>query len=58
MDGVVHTAAGDHEYETPQAAGYFAYFGARAGPPDRGYYSFDVAGWHLIALNSNCKLGR
>jgi acid phosphatase type 7 len=54
MDGVVHPAAGDHEYETPQAAGYFAYFGARAGPPDRGYYSFDVAGWHLIALNSNC----
>jgi acid phosphatase type 7 len=54
VDGVVHPVAGDGEYDTPNAAGYFAYFGARAGPPDRGYYSFDVGGWHLIALNSNC----
>ena len=23
-------------------------------PPSRGYYSFDVGGWHLIALNSEC----
>ena len=30
------------------------YFGARAGDPSRGYYSFDVGRWHLVALNSNC----
>jgi acid phosphatase type 7 len=55
MDAVAHPVPGNHEYETPGAAGYFAYFGARAGPPDRGYYSFDVGSWHLIALNSNCE---
>jgi hypothetical protein len=45
---------GNHEYGTRGASGYFAYFGSRAGPPTRGYYSFDVGSWHLIALNSNC----
>ncbi|MBI3047699.1 MAG: metallophosphoesterase [Acidobacteria bacterium] len=42
---------GNHEYETPGAAGYFAYFGASAGPPD-GYYGFRLGSWHIIALNS------
>jgi acid phosphatase type 7 len=41
-------------------ASYFDYFngpGAAdgpAGPRGRGYYSFDVGGWHIVALNSNC----
>lgn len=49
---------GNHEYGTPGAQGYFDYFGARAGPPGKGYYSFDLGAWHLVALNSNdgdCK---
>lgn len=41
---------GNHEYGTTDAAGYFTYFGAAAHPP-RGYYSFDIAGWHVVALN-------
>ena len=45
---------GNHDYRTTDAAPYFAYFGARAGRPDEGWYSFDLAGWHVIALNSNC----
>lgn len=45
---------GNHDYDTENAAPYFAYFGPAAGPPDRGYYSFDLAGWHIVALNSNC----
>jgi acid phosphatase type 7 len=45
---------GNHEYETPGARGYFAYFGKRAGEPDKGYYSYDLGAWHLIALNSEC----
>ena len=43
---------------------YFDYFNGTgalngpAGPRGKGYYSFDVGSWHLIALNSNCdKLG-
>jgi hypothetical protein len=51
---ITYPVPGNHEYSTPRAAGYFAYFGARAGDPTRGYYSFDVGSWHLIALNSNC----
>jgi 3',5'-cyclic AMP phosphodiesterase CpdA len=45
---------GNHEYETPGAAPYFAYFGAIAGDPAEGWYSFELGDWHLIALNSNC----
>jgi hypothetical protein len=46
---------GNHEYETTDAAGYFEYFGAAAGDPRHGYYSFDVGpSWHVVALNSNC----
>jgi acid phosphatase type 7 len=51
---VTHPAPGNHEYGTKLAAGYFAYFGAAAGDPAKGYYSFDMAGWHFIALNGNC----
>jgi hypothetical protein len=46
-------APGNHEYETPNAAPYFAYFGANAGPAGRGYYSFDLGAWHIVSLNSN-----
>ena len=48
---------GNHEYHDPGAAGYFAYFGAAAGPSGRGYYSFDVGNWHLISLNSEIAHG-
>jgi hypothetical protein len=41
---------GNHEYGTPDAAGYFTYFGAAAHPP-YGYYSFDLGTWHIVALN-------
>jgi hypothetical protein len=50
-----HPAVGNHEYLTPDASAYFSYFGAAAGPPDKGYYSFDVGAWHLVSLNSNCS---
>ena len=48
-------AVGNHEYLTPGAAGYFDYFGPVAGKRDEGYYSFDLGGWHLVSLNSNCS---
>ena len=44
---------GNHEYRSRGAAPYYAYFGAKAGPAGKGYYSFDVGGWHVVALNSN-----
>ncbi len=46
-------SAGNHEYNDNGAAGYFAYFGAAAGDPSKGYYSYDLGLWHIIVLNSN-----
>ena len=48
---------GNHEYESRAAAPYFDYFGANAGPHGLGYYSFDLGGWHIVALNSNVPVG-
>jgi acid phosphatase type 7 len=47
-------APGNHDYRTAGAAGYYDFFGSRAGERGKGWYSFDLAGWHLVALNSNC----
>jgi hypothetical protein len=46
---------GNHEYKTPGAAPYFDYFGSIAGTPEKGWYSFDLGAWHIVALNSNCS---
>ncbi len=47
-----HPVPGNHEYETPGASSYYAYFGPSAGPPGQGYYSYAVGSWRIIALNS------
>ncbi len=47
-------AVGNHEYGTPGASGYFGYFGAAAGEPGKGWYSYALGAWHVVALNSNC----
>lgn len=44
---------GNHDYETPGARGYFAYFGDNAGDPKRGYYAYDAGTWRVYALNSS-----
>jgi hypothetical protein len=46
---------GNHEYLTPDANGYFRYFGPLAAARGRGYYSVDVGRWHVVALNSSCS---
>jgi hypothetical protein len=46
-------APGNHDYDAPGAAPYFKYFGDNAGPPGRGYYSYDIGSWHIVSLNSN-----
>ena len=47
-------APGNHDYNTAGAAGYFAYFGDRAGPEGRGYYAYTRGAWRIYSLNSNC----
>ena len=49
-------APGNHDYESPGAAPYFAYFGSNAGPAGLGYYSFEAADWHIVSLNSNIAM--
>jgi hypothetical protein len=50
---------GNHESGT--ATGYFDYFNGPgvsdgpAGTRGKGYYSFDLGAWHVVALNSNCS---
>jgi len=45
---------GNHDYLTHEASGYFDYFGSAAGDPKKGYYSYDLGGWHVVVLNSQC----
>jgi hypothetical protein len=55
LKGITRPAVGNHEYETAGASGYFDYFGAAAGEKTKGYYSYDIGAWHIIALNSMCS---
>lgn len=54
--GRTRPAPGNHEYNTAGAAGYFAYFGASAGPGNLGYYSYDLGNWHVVSLNSEVSM--
>ncbi|MCA1702715.1 MAG: metallophosphoesterase [Actinobacteria bacterium] len=55
-------SVGNHEYDTPGAAGYFDYFNGSgqfsgpAGDRDKGYYSYELGSWHVVVLNSNCRI--
>lgn len=50
---ITNPIVGNHEYENGAAPGYFGYW---AGVPD--YYSYDVGGWHFVALNSTSQFGQ
>lgn len=62
LKSITRPAVGNHEYQNPLpgAPGYFDYFNGvgnatgPAGDRDKGYYSFDVGSWHMVALNSSC----
>lgn len=58
---ITRPVVGNHEYGTSGAGGYFGYFGNAATPRQPGcvkacdgYYSFDIAGWHVAVINSEC----
>jgi acid phosphatase type 7 len=50
-------AVGNHEYNVPDAEPHFEYWGNRAGPAGKGYYSYDLGSWHIVVLNSNRLFG-
>jgi hypothetical protein len=47
-------APGNHEFHAAGATPYFDYFGAAAGDPKTGYYSYELGAWHIVVLNSEC----
>lgn len=63
---ITYPSIGNHEYlqcpgNTAGAPGYFTYFGDAASPREpgcrvscMGYYSADIGGVHVVAINSNC----
>jgi hypothetical protein len=48
-------AAGNHEFHSAGGTPYFDYFGPAAGAPKTGYYSYELATWHIVVLNSECQ---
>lgn len=48
---------GNHDIAAGDGMNYFDYFGERAGPRGKGYYSYSLGEWHVIALNSEMTVG-
>jgi acid phosphatase type 7 len=51
----IRPAPGNHDYYTAGASGYYGYYGSAAGDPAKGYYSYELGTWHVIALNALCE---
>ena len=47
-------AAGNHDWDTKDLAGYREYFGAAAGADGASWYSYELGAWHVIVLDSDC----
>jgi hypothetical protein len=54
LDRTILPAAGNHDWNTKGAAGYVAYFGAKAAPDGPTWYSRDIGTWHIVVLDSDC----
>jgi acid phosphatase type 7 len=57
LRSVLYAVPGHQEQEAGKADMYYAYFGLAAGQPGKGYYSFNLGSWHLVALNTNIAVG-
>ncbi|MFH1833002.1 MAG: metallophosphoesterase [Candidatus Levyibacteriota bacterium] len=49
----IFPSVGNHDYHAKGAVPYYEYFGEKAGEPGKGYYSFNLGNWHLIAVNTD-----
>lgn len=52
LKSITYPTPGNHEYYTADASGYYDYFGDRAGERGKGYYSYKIGDWLMLALNS------
>ncbi|HEX6574934.1 MAG TPA: metallophosphoesterase [Gemmatimonadaceae bacterium] len=53
---VLRPAIGNHDSQSSRGAAYYRYFGERAGPPSKGFYSYDIGDWHAVVLNSEIPI--
>jgi PKD repeat protein len=56
LRSVLRPVPGNHEYDIAGAPGYFQYFssiGVGAGESGKGWYSYNIGAWHVVALNSS-----
>lgn len=57
LKGVTFPVAGNHEWPN-RSVGFFPYWRARFGGRDvPDVYSFDIGGWHVVALNTEADFG-
>lgn len=52
----IRPSIGNHDYLADRGAPYYRYFGARAGEPGKGYYSYDHGEWQVLVLNSELAI--
>jgi 3',5'-cyclic AMP phosphodiesterase CpdA len=59
FESITYPSPGNHDYRTANGAPFYEYFSFFDRDPaarERGFYSFDFAGWRLVALNSMISL--
>lgn len=49
---LIRPSIGNHDYQSRRGEAYYRYFGSRAGPIFKGYYSYELGSWHVVVLNS------
>jgi hypothetical protein len=55
LKSITSPALGNHDQHLAVAnQGFWPFFGPAAGAQGKGFYSYDLGAWHLIALNSGC----
>ena len=47
---------GNHEYLTPDAAGYKEYFGPAATPNGTTWYAYDLGAWRIYSMDTECDV--
>jgi acid phosphatase type 7 len=53
---ITHPAPGNHDYHTPDAAGYFRYFAEQVD--DQRYYAWNAGAWRMYSLNCEIACGK
>jgi hypothetical protein len=50
----IRPSIGNHDLSSDDSPGYFSYFGATAGDPEEGFYSYEAGSWLVVVLNTLC----